>query len=798
MMTELCQALRIFRQAPGVAAAVVASLALGIAVNTAVFSFVNAIQFKPLPVEDEATLVDLSETSQTELCSGCAVGTSYPTYLHWKSAAASFGAMAAYREERFVVSGSGVPERVGGALVSAGLFSMIGVQPALGRGFEAADDAQGAAPVVILSDLLWKTRFASDPHVLGTAFKINGIARTIVGVMPPDFGFPEFARLWLPLAPAAGDWTRTDRSLAVVARLRRGVGIEAARAEMRALAAAHATAYPDSHARWTAQVVTLRDDMTSETAMASTVLLGAVGFVLLVACANVANLLLARTLGRRREVAVRLALGASRWRVVRMMLLESLLLSTTGGTLGLLVALWASQLVVAALRTEAPYWIRFGVDWRVFAFCTLVTALAALFCGAAPALQASRRDVNSELRDGGTTSSSRGARRVRHALTVGQLALALILLACAGLLIKTVVRTFDFDAGYDTSRVLVGDLNLEGPAYEAPSSIEQTASTILERIPRRDGIRAALSRTVFFRGFGATPRRMWFDGGEAPEPASPSFYFAVTDEYFSIVNVSLRQGRLFAAGERSDAVIVNETLRRRVWGERSAIGGRLRFGDDASKAPWLTVVGVVADSTGSPIAPDRDRPAAYVPFASQPGRSFSIYVGTPGSAAQLISEVRAAVRAADPDLPIEDLMTMEQAFARWVAPARFVAMLMTSLSVLATLLASLGLYGVMSYGIGQRTRELGVRLALGATPRQVQLLVVRSGAWIVAAGVVIGAAGAWASTRMLEGILAGTSATDPTVFGGVVCALAVVGLLASWLPAKRVTSVDAFAVLRSN
>jgi putative ABC transport system permease protein len=776
-------------------AAVVASLALGIAANTAVFSFVNAIQFKPLPVADEATLVDVSETSPAELCAGCAVGTSYPTYADWKGTTSSFAVVGAYREERFVVAGSGGPARVGGALASAELFPMLGVQPAVGRGFSWADDRPGAEPVVILSDLLWTSRLAGDVNVLGRTLKVNGVPRTIIGVMPPGFRFPEFAQLWVPLAPAAAKWTRTDRSLAVVARLRRGVDIERARTEMRAVAAAQAAAYADSHARWTTVVVPLREDMTAETAMASTVLLGAVAFVLLIACANVANLLLARAFERRRELAIRLSLGASRARIVRLVLAESLVLAVAGGIAGLIAALWLAGSIVTALGMQAPYWIQFGIDWRVFAFCAVVTIVAAGLCGAAPAFQASRPDVNAELKDGATSSASPGATRLRHTLIVGQLALALVLLACAGLLIKTVIRTFRFDAGYDASKVVVGDLNLEGPAFDKPGAITTTASAILDRLHRRSGVRAAVSKTVFFRGFGAEPQHMAVEGMPGvPAGASPAFYVAVTDEYFSIVNLRLRDGRAFSRDDR-DVAIVNAALAGQVWGARSPIGSRIRLGNAVS--PWLTVIGIAEGGGGSPMS-GPERPLAYVPFWSQPGREFALYASIDSDAAVLLPEVRSAVAAADPDLPIEDLMTMEQAQARWAAPARFVAALMTSLSSVAVMLASIGIYGVMAFGIGQRAREIGVRLALGATPRQVQTLVARTGARLVATGIVVGTAAAWACTRMLEGILAGTSPTDTTVFASVGTVLALVGCLASWLPARKAARIDPLVVLRQS
>jgi hypothetical protein len=322
-------------------------------------------------------------------------------------------------------------------------------------------------------------------------------------------------------------------------------------------------------------------------------------------------------------------------------------------------------------------------------------------------------------------------------------------------------------------------------------------AAILDRLTRRPDIHAAVSQTVFFAGFGAAPRRMSVEGlPDVPAGASPSFYFAVTDEYFRIVHLPLRAGRLFAAGD-ADVVIVNATLARRAWGERNALGERIRFGDASSRAPWRTVIGVVGDDPGGPLAPGA-RPAAYVPFSSQPGREFALYAATDSSVADLMAEVRAAVAAASPDLPIEDLMTMAQAHAAWAAPARFVAGLMTALSAVAVLLACIGMYGVTIYGVGQRTREIGVRLALGATPRQVQALVARSGVRMVTAGIAIGTAGAWASTRMLEGILAGTSATDPIVFVSVAAVLALVGCLASWVPSRKAARVDPLVVLRQS
>ena len=444
---DVKQALRLGRRSPLTVTVIIGSLALAIAANTAVFSFVNAVQFKALPVADEATLVDVSEWSATDLCAGCGVGTSYPGFLEWKNQAHSFSTMGAYKERSVTISGDGEPERFGAALVSPELFPMLGVNPARGRGIEAADEMPGAPPIVLISDVLWRNRFGGRDDVVGLTSKVDGQVATIVGVMPAGFRWPDFAQLWLPLGPAAAGWGRGDRSLAVVARLASGSGLRQAAAEMQTLAAAQARTNLETNPRWTARVTSLREDMTGETAIASIVFLSAVGFVLLIACANVANLLLVRALERRREIAVRLALGARRRRIVRLVLTEAVLFSAAGGMLGLLLAGAASRVLVAVFQAEAPYWIQFGLDWRVPAFCLGITTAAALLCGIAPALQASRHDVHATLQDGGHGAGDRRGPGVRGAFVVLQLTLSLVLLAGAGLMIKTVLRTYQFDPG---------------------------------------------------------------------------------------------------------------------------------------------------------------------------------------------------------------------------------------------------------------------------------------------------------------------------------------------------------------
>ena len=790
-MDDLRYAVRAALRSPMAAIVIIASLALGIGANTAVFSFVDAVQFKPLPFQDEYRLVDVHEWSATELCSGCAVGTSYPAFLDWSARTTSFSQLGAYLENRVVVSG-GDAERVGSALVSAGLFPMLGVQPALGRQFTVADDRAGAEPVAIISDGLWKRRFGGEPNVLARMIRVNGTDRAIVGVMPPGFRYPEFAHLWLPLAPAASDWKRDDRSLAVVGRLRDNVTLDQARAEIRTIAAALEQSYPATNARWSADVSTLREDMTSETAMASLVLMSAVAFVLLIACANVANLLLVRASERRREIAMRLALGASRGRIVRLVVAESLVLSAVGGAAGLLIALWASGAIVAALGTETPYRIQFGVSERVVLFSIVLTMLTAFACGVLPALSASRQDPQSILKDGANASGGRRGRRALHGLVVAQLALSLVLLAGAGLLIKTVVKSFEFNPGYDPSTVVAGDVSLSGQEYQAPQRVRAFALDIVDQLQRIDGVRAAVSRTVFFAGFGGTRRTVEVEGMETvPGAASPSFYAAVTPGYFDVHHVTFAEGRGFTSAADDATVIVNETMARRLWPASGAVGRRVRFG-----VTWKTIVGVVRDFGGSPLGRG-SHPFAYVPFDAGTGGDLAIIASRNTEAAALIPEIRAAVRAADPDQAVEDVKTMAAALRDWASPARFVAILMTALACVALALASIGTYGVIAYGVSQRTRELGIRVALGATTRQIGRMVMGAALRLGLIALTIGIPGAWATTRALEGVLFGTSPTDAMVFSITPLILLAVAALASWHPARRASRIDPISALRA-
>jgi putative ABC transport system permease protein len=783
-LNDVAYACRALRRAPGLVVTAVLSLGLGIAATTAVFSFVNAIQFKALPFADAARLVDIEETSATELCAGCSVGTSYPTLQRWRGAA-SFAAMGAYEETRYVVSGAAAvadPERVGAALVSSTLFPTLGIRPAFGRGLSDEDDRAGAEPVVVLSDTLWRRRFAADPAALGRVMKIDGTAYTIVGVMPPGFRFPEFAQFWIPLTPARHDQKPTERSLGVIARLKDGVDARAAGAEMGAFGSGS----------WSVRVRPLHQAMTAETVTPSAVLLGAVAFVLLIACANVSNLLLVRASERQREIAIRFAIGATRGRIVRLMLAESLVLGALGGLLGFTLALWTSDVIVSRFEIDPPYWIQFGIDWHVFAFCGAITVGTAVLFGLAPAFHAARHDPQSTIKEGGVVTSGRRGRRVAGALVMAQLSLALLLLAGAGLLIKTVIRSARFDPGFDTARVLSGDVSLPALKYRTPAAINQFASSVLEQLARVPGTRSGIQTFVFFRGFGAQGRRLQVDGvPDVAEGASPNFYFAITSGYVRMLGARMHAGREFGPADGDEVVMLNDELASRLFGSSPALGRRLKFGD----RPWRTVIGVVANINGGVIGA-RANPLAYVPFASEPGKDLAVMISRDGDPSIHAPDLRAAVKAVDPDQPVEDVMTMAAAFRAQAQPARFIALLMTSLSVVALLLASVGLYGVTAYGVRRRLREIGIRVALGATSGNVVGMIVGASWRVIAPGLAIGVLAGLLATRALRGVLFGTSPTDPIVFGLTVLTLAAVASLASYLPARRASRVDPIVVLR--
>ncbi|MEO8200946.1 MAG: ABC transporter permease [Gemmatimonadota bacterium] len=802
MLRDLRFACRALMRSPVFILAAVLTLAFGIGATTSVFSLLNAVQFGVPRFTDSESLVDIHEASATRLCAGCAVGTSSPGYHDWREQAHSFVAMSPYLEDRFVLSGDHEAERVSGAYTGADLFPLLGVTPLLGRGMVADDDRVGAVPVVLVSHGLWQRRFGSDSTLPGRIIKVNGMPHTIIGVMPAKFKFPEKADLWVPFEGASHSTDRSDRSIGVAARLKPGIALTEANAEMRGIAAGLATEYPAEQKEWTAEVALLRSSMAGDTGDYFWVLLGGVSLVLLATCASLAGLFLARATGRRKEMALRAALGASRGRLVRQMLTESVVVSLLGGTGGLLLSWWATDLAAAGFREEAPYWVTFGVDGRVLAFCFGVSILTGLVFGAGPALRASRPDLNASLKEGGTTTTpGRTRQRFRSTLVVVEFALALVLLNGAGLMIKTFLRVAQPPSGFDMKHLLLGEVEFIGSHYADTTEVLRATARILQRLNAAPGVHASGSNAQFIAGFGATDQKILVEGlGAVPENASPRFSFAVTPGYFQVFGLKLMMGRDFES--RDDAgsapvAIVNHEMARRLWPGESGLGKRLKLGNQASTRPWVTVVGIVSNEEGES-GPGREAaPYAYVPLSQSPDRPIHFMVRTAGDPMAMAPSLRSAVREVDPDLPVEEVRSAEASHIQRYWHVRLYAVFFFGFAVFALLLAAIGIYGIVAQTVSQRTHEIGIRVALGAERLRVLRLIVGDGARLAGLGLLIGLAGALTLTRLMSSMLFNTSPVDLRVLIPVAVLLFVVALVASWLPARRALRVDPIQALRT-
>ena len=770
------------------------SLALGIGANVTVFSLVNALAFKALPFPEANRLVDLHELSATKLCAGCGVGTSYPGFIDWRANTRSFSQMGAYIERPFNISGTENAERIGGALVSAETFPLLGAHPVLGRSFTQDDDRVGATPVVMLGDAIFARRYGSDRRIIGQTIRVNGVPHTVIGVMPPRFRFPEFADLWVPFAPNAAGGTREERDFGVVARLMPGVSMAMANEEMHVIAKSLEERYPEQK-EWTAEATPFHISEALPGSMYGA-LLGAVGFVLLIVCANLAGLLLARGAGRQREIAIRLALGATRRRIVRHLLTESIILSAAGGALGMLLTAWAVDVIRTVAADRLPYYVTFDVDRATLVFSLGVSILTGLLFGLLPALRASAPDVHTTLKESSTTikrSMTRGL------LVIGELALAMILLAGAGVLTRSVVRLATPEQGREELDLLTGDLEFLDARYSDSTLVQSTVTSILERLQTAPGVASASAHAFqFVAGFGRADRSIRAEGADTSlaRSVSPRFAFVVTPDYFATERLPVRAGRAFNAQDgigSQPVVMINQRMADVLWHGQSPLGRRIKLGS-ADSLPWLTVVGVAGDITS------RDTVAhyAYVPFA-QSARNQRVTLLVRGSAdpLSLVATVRAAVRSVDEDLPILALQTVRQQRRSNVAPYQLYATTMGSFAAFAILLAAIGLYGVVAYNAAQRTREIGVRIALGAEPKHVVALIAGQGGRLVVLGIVLGTAGSMLLLRVLRAMLFGASPIDLPVFTAVALLLVFTAALAIWLPARRAARIDPLEALRA-
>jgi len=809
MMTlwqDIKYGMRMLLKSPGFTLVAVLALALGIGANTAIFSVVNAVLLKALPFERPERIVRFYNGASEEPAS-----MSYPDFQDYANRAQTLQHVAAYLTMGTTLTISGEPERVRGASVSAELFPILGARAAQGRVFTAEEDKDGAPPVVVISHEFWQRRFGGAPNIVGQQISLGTGDKTIVGVMPPGFKFPVASaypqEFWLPLMSHPSvkrDMTRRGAIfLDVVANLKPGVTAEQANAELDTIARALEAQYPDTNTNRRVRLVSLHESLTSSIKPALYVLLGAVALVLLIACANVANLLLARAAARGKEIAVRTALGASRARVVRQLLTESLLLSLVGGALGLLLAVWGVDLLIAAAPAGVPRLQDVGLDREVLVFTLVITTLTGVLFGLVPALQASKLDLNESLKEGGRGSTEGGRRsRVRSALVISEVALSLVLLVGAGLLIKSFWSLLNTDPGYATNRVLTMTVPLSTTKYPQPEDRARIFQQILQRTSELPGVVAVGATGQLPLGGNENVFNFEIEGRplSAPGARQQAGDLTVTPDYFRALNIPLLKGRSFTESDKADSplvVIVNEAFARRYFPNEDPVGKRIvPRSERPPLPPPLEIVGVVGDVRHQDLGsvPYAD---VYFPHAQDPRATMDLVVQTATTdPTEVAPAIRGVIRELSRDQLIWQTRTMSSLVSASVAPRRFNMILLGVFAFVALTLAAIGIFGVMNYTVAQRTHEIGIRLALGAQGADVLKMVVGHGMMLAALGIGIGLVGAFVVTRVMSSLLYGVSATDPLVFAGVALLFTAIAFLASYIPARRATKVDPTVALR--
>jgi putative ABC transport system permease protein len=793
---------RILLKHPGFTLIAVLTLGLGIGANTAIFSIVNAVLLRPFPYEAPEQLVIPGE-SQTGTRGN--TGLSYPNFADWKDDRKVFTAASAVRSnENFNLTGSGEPERLQGRLVSAGFFSLLGIKPLLGRDFLAEDDRPGATPTVILSYGLWSRRFGNDQSIVGKQITLNNQSYTVIGVSPQDFQYGLEADVTVPIGLQAERFkTRgADPGISAVARLKPNVSLQQAETELNLFYAQLEQQYPDSNTSRRVYLTPLHESFVGDVRQPLLILLGAVGLVLLIACANVANLLLVRSSTRRREISVRVALGAGRGRIIRQLLTESVLLAAIGGLLGILLAHWGTSFIAYQLPDGIPRLQEAYVDWRVLGFTLAVSLMTGLLFGLAPALQASRLNLTEALKEGDRGSAST-RQRLRSVLVVSEVALTLTLLVGAGLLIQSFRRVLQVDPGFKPQNLLTMQVSVNNPDGHQIATFFQQLQENVRKLP---GVKSVAVSNGLPLGVANNPIFIII-GRPLPEKGKEpgATRYTVSPDYFQTMGIDLIRGRLFNAQDRPDTpsvVIIDEALVQQHFQNEDPIGKRLA--QSTSGEPSHEIVGVVRHVEHNNLdAQAQRRPQLYfnfnqIPPDRLPGstRRINVLTRTDIEPSSLTASVRAEIAALNKDQAVFNVRTMEEIVSQNVAPRRFSMLLLTVFAVVALLLASIGIYGMLSYAVAQRTREIGLRMTLGAQRGDVLRLVIGHGMKLALVGVVLGLIASLALTRTMKNLLFGVSATDPLTFVGIAFLLAVVALVACWVPARRATKVDPMIALR--
>ena len=798
---DLHYGLRMLVKNPSFTIVAVLALALGIGANSAIFSVVNTVLLRPLPYKNPGRLVMLWEEA-THL--GFPKNTPSPAnFIDWRAQNTVFEAMAAMVERSFNLTGVGEPERFDGRRVSANLFDLLGVQPQLGRAFRAEEDKPGSR-VVILSNGLWQHRFGGDPRVIGQAVSLNGESYTVIGVMPGSFQFPTRRdQLWVPLAFDAKEAaSRGNHFLEVIARMKPGVTLQQAQAEMSTIAARLAQQYPEENLRVGSVVTALQEQVVGDIKPALLVLLGAVGFVLLIACANVANLLLARAAARQKEIALRLALGAGRSRLTRQFLTESVLLAVTGGAVGLLLSIAGLRVLKTFIPDTISQAQAISIDAKVLVFTGLVALVTGIIFGLAPAMQVSHLDINDTLKEGGRDAAG-GTRgnRIRALLVIGEIAVSFVLLMGAGLLINSFMHLRNLHPGFRANHLLTMKIPLSEVKYPDKERRSPFYAEVLRRVQALPGVQSAAVAGNLPLTYDGDSMPIGIEGRTDPPPDQrPDVILRVVGPgYFSTMGIPLVRGRDFREQDKADSarvVIVSEKTARHFWPGENPIGKRLKPGSTNRNIPWIEIIGVVKDVRQNDFVSE-PKMQMYIPY--QQLNSFApnaLVVRTNVEPLSLTGAVRNAIWAVDKDQPVSNLRSMDEIVSEAVARQRFSMLLLGIFAALAMVLAAVGIYGVMSYSIAQRTREIGLRIALGAQKSDVLKMILRQGLRFVAAGLAIGLAASFVLTRVMASLLFGISATDPATFVSISLMLIAVALLASYIPAVRAMKIDPMLALR--
>ena len=789
---DLRYTFRMLRRSPAFTLAAVLTLALGIGATSAIFSVANGVLLRPLPYPDADRLamvwMDNARISLREDWH------SFPGWVDYRRDNATFADMAIFNGTTRTITGGGEPDRVRGAHSSANLFDVLGVRALKGRTYSPDEDQAGAAPVVVIAHGLWQRRFGGRDEVIGKTLEMNGRSTQIIGVMPPGFAFPERdTEFWIPTAaPEDARNSRGSLWLQIVGRMKPGVSLPQAQADLERVNRAILERFPGQKG-YGVYVAGYTDQVVGRVRPAIVVLLGAVGFVLLIACANVASLLIARAASRERELALRAAIGAGRGRIVRQLLTESAVLGIAGGIVGIALAWLGLRALLAAAPPDLPRLDAIGIDSGVLLFTAAISLVTGVLFGLVPALQLARTDPGQTLKEGGRGSSGRG-RNVRRALVVVEVALAVVLLVGAGLMIRSFDRLQRTELGFATDHVLTARVALFGERYREPAAVADFYRQVVDRLEAQPGVTGAAGvGTVFL---SATPNSTNFSiegrGDFPPEQMVEVPVDPVTPSYFRVMQVPLVAGRVFDGRDTATstpAVIINATMARMFWPGADPLGKRIKYGTQNSQGPWMTIVGVVGDTrrTGYDAAV---RPETYLPHSQNPSGGLMLVVRTAGDPASAAPALRSIVREIDPRIALQGVRPLESLLGDMTAQRRLNTILLTVFAVVAALLAAVGIYGLIAYSVSQRSRELGVRMALGATASRVIRLVVGEGLLLAAIGLTLGLATAFLLGRSMTSLLYGVTATDPATFAAISAVAAVTAIAASILPALRAIRVD--------